>query len=134
MDVFAYGTLMFASVWERVAGPAPASVPATLWGYERRGVHGADYPVVVRGAPSATVSGRVFRDVDDGLLARLDAYEGPCYRRVREPLRFENETAAAWVYVLRERFRSMATTTDWDPETFKANRLAAYLATINAGG
>ena len=71
---------MFDAVWSRVVAGRYRAAPARVRGYRRFAVLGESYPAVVPWA-DAEVIGRVYFDVDAADLARLDAFEGPEYRR-----------------------------------------------------
>lgn len=83
MNLFVYGTLLVPKIWNAVTHcPDLASHAAELAGYTNYRVRGADYPGIVETPESvALVNGRVFLDVSDTALRRLDAYEDSFYER-----------------------------------------------------
>ena len=78
--VFTYGSLMFTEVWKPIVSRPLASVAAVLQDFAREGVRGQRYPGIRREAGART-PGRLYLNVDDDELARLDAFEGDEYRR-----------------------------------------------------
>jgi gamma-glutamylcyclotransferase (GGCT)/AIG2-like uncharacterized protein YtfP len=85
--VFCYGTLQSAKVLETILGRVPRSLPAVLEGYQVHGVLGESYPAVTplreAGiAQNASVSGLFLIGLTAEELRRLDAYEGPQYRKL----------------------------------------------------
>ena len=78
--VFTYGSLMFTDVWKPIVPRPLASVAAVLKDFAREGVRGQRYPGIRREAGAHT-PGRLYLNVDDDELARLDAFEGDEYHR-----------------------------------------------------
>ncbi|HEX8884050.1 MAG TPA: gamma-glutamylcyclotransferase family protein, partial [Noviherbaspirillum sp.] len=74
-NVFTYGSLMFAEVWQPLVSGRYPSGPAVLAGYRRFAVPGVTYPGIVA-APGQEVAGLLYRDVAPDDLARLDLFEG----------------------------------------------------------
>ena len=80
VHVFTYGSLMFPAVWTRLVPRPRASVAARLDGFVREGVRGQSYPGIRPQAGACTI-GRVYLEIDEAELGRLDAFEGAEYRR-----------------------------------------------------
>jgi len=82
--LFIYGTLLDPAVRRFVLGPKAAQAvrPAVLHGYRRLSVAGKDYPAVER-APMSRTAGGILPPPGPVALARLDAFEGTEYRRLR---------------------------------------------------
>jgi hypothetical protein len=82
---FFYGTLMdrdmLSAVLERRVWPR-SLVPAVLRGHRRKGVRGANYPVVLR-QRRASVDGVIFDGVGTVEPARVSTYEGDRYELVQ---------------------------------------------------
>ena len=107
--LFAYGSLMFPEVWERIVSERCDSAPATLEGYSRRTIVGEPYPGIVA-AETERVAGVVYFDLSPEAMARLDAFEGEWYRRATETLILEDGTTVkAEVYVIRDAFFHLLT-------------------------
>ncbi len=129
--VFTYGSLMFGEVWRPLAQREFASMAATLEGYQREGVAGQLYPGI-RPCPGAVTPGRVYLDVDDATLERLDAFEGDEYRRATVSVRVSTpEGRATWVdaevYVLADRSRLDGK--PWNAERFGRDAAASFYQT-----
>ena len=124
--LFAYGTLMFEDVIRAVVGGAEGGDDAVLPGFRRRLLRGVIYPGVVPSA-GASVAGRLWAGLPPESLERLDAFEGPLYRREVHRLETLGRATEAWVYVVRPGRRWMMTSRDWEPELFRARSLGRYL-------
>jgi gamma-glutamylcyclotransferase (GGCT)/AIG2-like uncharacterized protein YtfP len=117
--LFTYGTLMFAPIWCQVVGEVYETAPATLHGYVRRAVVGQHYPVVLPANRHNCVEGIVYFGVSNDNLAVLDEFEGIYYRRTSERVELSDSSMiAAFVYVLKDRYRSIAADHEWDPKQF----------------
>ena len=95
-QIFVYGTLQRASdqpmavqLRQSARWLGPARLRARLYDL------GA-YPAAVQG--EGTVHGELFELADSELLKRLDAYEGPDYRRCLSVIQTEVGPSLAWVY------------------------------------
>jgi gamma-glutamylcyclotransferase (GGCT)/AIG2-like uncharacterized protein YtfP len=123
MNVFTYGSLMFAPVWQRVVGGSYQSERACLADHARFTVRAASYPGVVPQA-GAVVDGLLYLDVEPEALAVLDRFEGAEYARrpvtvaCADGRRIE---AATYIYLDRENLAEAA----WTPADFD---IAAFLA------
>ena len=124
--VFAYGSLMFAPVWRHVTGREDVGEPARALGFRRTRLRGLSYPGMFA-APGHATHGRLYRDVDAGGLAVLDAFEGEPYRRATIEVAGPggSEQADAWLFVDRD----LALEADWEPATFERDALDEFLAT-----
>lgn len=124
-NVFTYGSLMFAEVWQPLVGGRYASEPAVLAGYRRFAVPGATYPGIVA-APGRQVPGLLYRDVGPDDLARLDLFEGSEYRRDALPVALADGSmlvAETYVWLDHARLSDVA----WLPEAFRLREfLRAY--------
>jgi gamma-glutamylcyclotransferase (GGCT)/AIG2-like uncharacterized protein YtfP len=126
-NVFTYGSLMLAEVFEAVTGLRPDARPAQLDGYERFALVGADYPGMVA-SPGQRVDGVVWERIDRTTLALLDRFEDDLYRRTTVQVtlgRRQRMQAQAWVVADVRRHR--LTPLPWDAEAFRRDKLAAYL-------
>ena len=81
MNVFAYGTLMFPEIWQRVTGRPADGIPGQVTGFSIYRVQDAEFPGMIASADDQRVPGVVYLGVDDAALARLDAFENDFYRR-----------------------------------------------------
>jgi gamma-glutamylcyclotransferase (GGCT)/AIG2-like uncharacterized protein YtfP len=131
MNLFAYGTLMFSEVWERVAGRPATSHSATLAGYAVYTARGDVYPVMVRTSANDIVQGIAYVDLDTTTIARLDEYESELYDRIAvEATLADGRSLCCEAYVLPGDRRQSASTASWDRARFERDELARYLARL----
>lgn len=118
--VFTYGSLMFPDVWKPLVPRPRASVLATLSGFAREGVRGRTYPGI-RPDPQARTSGRLYLDLDDDEIARLDAFEGSEYQRETVTVRItttDGRTVSLAAEVYRLADPAQLDGQPWDAEAF----------------
>lgn len=131
LHVFAYGTLMVPAVMEAVTGRRWASEPALLRDYARFRLRGASYPGILPQA-GATTDGVLYRAVDPAALARLDAFEGRFYDRLRVRVETPKETQhPAEVYVVAPAHRHRLSAETWHLDAFRREHLDAFLASYH---
>lgn len=126
-NVFVYGTLQIPEVMYAVTRQTLASQPARLDDYARHRLRGKSFPAI-RPAPGASVSGRLFRDVDEQALQDLDEFEDDFYRR--EVVKVTTADGAEWLaeaYVIREEALGLLLPEDWNLEDFGRKQLAGFL-------
>ncbi len=131
MHVFTYGSLMFDPVWCRVVAGRYAAVAARADGVRRHAVRGETYPGAVLAA-GASIEGRLYLDVDDADLARLDDFEGPDYRRIVVPTQSTDGTvreAGLYLYLPTDRLLS----DDWDVAWFEREGIVAFMKAFVQG-
>lgn len=94
-QLFAYGTLLSASVQRAVIGRAVSGESAELVGFRKTTVQDGNevFPNLVS-QPGESVSGHLF-EVTESELSRIDRYEGDLYARHRATLKDGREV---WVY------------------------------------
>lgn len=97
--LFVYGTLLDDAQVQEIVGRPLAWRPALLEGYSRTLDPTIGYPVV-HPLGGASVDGKLLEGVDVDVLAALDAYEGPAYRRVIVQVQTsDGRSVDAYVYV-----------------------------------
>jgi len=127
MQLFCYGTLQFPVVLRQVTGCRRTGQPAWLDGYACHVVQGQVYPALCA-QPGAVTAGVVYRDIDARQLARLDAWEGQGYERIRVQVRAASgHRRPAWAYVVSPRHRERLTSGTWDREEFRRRYLQRFL-------
>jgi gamma-glutamylcyclotransferase (GGCT)/AIG2-like uncharacterized protein YtfP len=125
--VFAYGTLIFPEVMRAVTGRTFEAEPAVLPGYRRRRIEARTYPGIVEVSEEFT-EGRLYRNVDEATLARLDVFEGELYERLRLRVTLEGgEALEAWGYVVAARYEHRVSREAWDAEDFLLQHAEAFL-------
>ena len=115
--VFTYGSLMCDDIMAAVTGQALASESASLNDFARYAVRNEAYPAIVPEA-SAKVQGRVYYDVNELVLARLDLFEGDWYSRVALEVEVQGTLVEAQTYVFRDECRQQLADWLWDFEFF----------------
>jgi len=137
MNVFVYGTLLVPKIWEAVTlTPGLVSHPATLAGYEIRRVSDAVYPVIFASSDSqSSVPGRVFLEVPDSALQRLDRFEDSFYDRLEVfPQVPEIGQVAAQAYVAgEETYPAIVSEDTWTLAEFERHDLVDFWDRIFAG-
>lgn len=131
INIFTYGSLMFADVWTPLVSGDYRSVPATLSGYRRFSVPNVGYPGIIA-APGGRVAGLLYLDVAAEDVARLDAFEGAEYRR--DALQVEladGSTASAGTYVWLDHGR--LSDTPWLAEAFRLREFIETYAPASGG-
>lgn len=118
--LFAYGTLMLPEIFTEVTGaPPPASVAATLPDHRRHRVNGECWPAVIP-EHGASVDGLLYLDVPEVLWPRLDAFEGPDYRRVTATVATATaDRMVAAYYLLDDSRRGILSLEPWSLDSFR---------------
>jgi gamma-glutamylcyclotransferase (GGCT)/AIG2-like uncharacterized protein YtfP len=127
MDLFVYGTLMVAEVMRRVSGFDQAGDVAVLHGHRRRVLSGELYPAIVPW-PDCRVEGLLYRGLEPGQLAALDAFEGAMYRRVPVDVVIRADRFSAETYLLRKSWGHLLSDEDWSLQHFVSEGLREFLA------
>lgn len=128
MNLFTYGTLIFADIWQCVVGHAAESTPAELSGYRVLRVVDDLFPVMIPGTTDDRASGVIYFDLTDQDLQRLDDYEAYLYERKEvHPVTEDGSSVACQTYLLREQYRCAATDEAWTTNWFVKHAKADYL-------
>jgi gamma-glutamylcyclotransferase (GGCT)/AIG2-like uncharacterized protein YtfP len=132
MNVFVYGTLLVPKIWETVTRTKDlVSQSAALPGFEIRCVRDAVYPGIFA-SPEAErpVPGRIFFDVPESALRRLDAYEDDFYLREEVfPELADGVRVPAHAYLVPlEKEAAILSSHGWSLEWFEANGLTEFWA------
>ena len=127
-NLFAYGTLMFPEVWERVVGSTYQQAPASVRGMAVYRAEGKLYPVMMAGESSDVARGIVIYDLSNAALAALDHYEATFYERIEvAAVRADGSGAVtAQAYLLPESHRQLASSEPWDAEAFQRDAMGDY--------
>ncbi len=127
-NVFTYGSLMFAPVWQKIVRGHYQSLPASAPGLIRFSVQSEPYPGAILSADGRT-DGRVYFGVSANDCARLDQFEGAHYARAKILLRLDQtaQTIQAWTYLyLRP---DALSTQPWSPQGFERDDMQRFLDT-----
>ncbi len=125
MKLFTYGSLMDTDIFTLVAGEEAVCAAATLNGYRRLAVAGEDYPGMIE-AEGHCVEGQLYSGLSATALARLDEFEGECYRREVVSLICDGESIAAEAYVVRPQFHGILAEAEWDWAHFQREGKARF--------
>lgn len=124
MNVFVYGSLLFPEIAEGLCGKKLKSEAASLSGYSRFALKGADYPAIIKKSNS-TVEGKVLLNLDENAIYLLTFYEGDEYGMA--PVKVETSSgiidAVAFVWMGGNEFLEDF---DWDEDQFESESLAFY--------
>lgn len=130
-NIFTYGSLMFAEVWQDIVKLPYENQPAWLDGFRRTYILGDQYPVVLPRAGQKNLQGVVYFSVKNQDITRLDRFEGDHYyrRRVHPTIQADGQTKTieADLYVLKPKYAHLASTRPWDPEIFEVRELRHFL-------
>lgn len=122
--VLTYGSLMFEPVWSAVVNGQYSSRSVRVEGWQRYVIPGEDYPGAVP-SPGSVMMAVLWEGVSPADLARLDAFEGDQYERIR--IVVGPESSLAWIYAWRGG-KPLADTL-WDPDAFAQREvMARFLA------
>ncbi|WP_428304070.1 gamma-glutamylcyclotransferase family protein [Lacipirellula sp.] len=127
-NLFAYGTLMFPEVWERVVGGRYRQAPATVCGMRVVRAAGKLYPVMIAGAAEDVARGIVIYDLSAEALTALDEYEASFYERVEVAAVLDDGSgaASAQAYLLPQSHRQLASDEAWVAEVFERDKMGDY--------
>jgi gamma-glutamylcyclotransferase (GGCT)/AIG2-like uncharacterized protein YtfP len=120
--LFVYGTLLFPDVLHILIGRDPARTPATVPGWRVATIPGRIYPTLIPD-PAATARGHLLTDLTDAEWQILDAFEADEYHFTR--LHPAGTHPHAWAYTAPD--PDVIPPTPWNPDTFAAVHLPAYL-------
>ena len=128
--LFAYGTLMFGPVLDRVLGRRPDMVRAAAPAFAARTMAGQRYPGMIP-MTTSVVGGVLLLGLSEAELALLDDYEGPPYRRVMiEVVDDRGSVREATTYLVDARD---VTEEPWVSREFYDTHLEAFLAELDGG-
>lgn len=125
LDLFVYGSLLFADVFRGVTALEARCEPAVLSGFARYRVRDATYPAIVP-EEGASTEGGVYRALPPHAMRALDHFEGEMYSRERVTV--VRPDGAPWsveTYVCVEAARHLLESEPWHPDAFTAAARAA---------
>jgi gamma-glutamylcyclotransferase (GGCT)/AIG2-like uncharacterized protein YtfP len=121
VNVFTYGSLMFAPVWEQVCAGRYATQKMVLKDFQRYCIKNESYPAVVP-LPGASVEGLVYLHVSDADRRKLDQFEGAEY--VVRQQEISGIVVVFYEFVALDRLDYR----DWSPSDFEHKGLPTFLA------
>lgn len=118
---------------EAVSGQQFQHAEARLPGFERFLLKDQIYPGVTHTGHNHT-DGRVYFDLDQSTLERLDYFEDDYYVRQNADVKFADETRVkVFVYVIKDNQLNLLSDRPWDESRFVAEHLDEYLVKVSAG-
>lgn len=123
MHLFAYGTLQFDEVLQRVVGRTFERIAGVAHGYANRRVQGALYPGMTAAAADEVTNGMVLLDVDAESLATLDDFEATgFYTRESIPVMCaDGQQRDCEAYVVLAKDLAALTSEPWSAANFLAS-------------
>ncbi len=116
--LFCYGTLQSPMVMKAVTGKEYKGQIATLVDWVRFRVRGSEYPGIIR-MESSSVAGKLYWDLDESAMERLDEFEGERYERVFVQVNTaDGQTVEAWAYAIKDDCRGYLSDEPWDFDRF----------------
>ncbi|MCB0667123.1 MAG: gamma-glutamylcyclotransferase, partial [Saprospiraceae bacterium] len=121
MNLFTYGTLMIPEIISSLLGRNLTGVGALLKDYRRALILNQTYPGICRQGESQ-VEGVIYYQLKSHEIEILDNYEGQMYELnpVQVVLK-SGDLEEAYVYVLKDEFKSLLSDKDWNLEAFLKN-------------
>jgi gamma-glutamylcyclotransferase (GGCT)/AIG2-like uncharacterized protein YtfP len=136
VNVFTYGSLMYADIVNRIVRNRYTCAEAEIGGFKRSQIQGDVYPVVRPCRHAKNLRGVLYFNINRADLLRLDRFEGLQYQRqkVKATLLATNQRISSQLYVLKPRYRHLASQREWKPSQFqnqhKNHFTRRYLAAI----
>lgn len=130
MNLFVYGTLLVPKIWEAVSGIDEAGgKEGSISGYQILRVRGGDFPgIVPTGKNEDYVKGKIFCDLPERAMRRLDAYEDTFYERHEvDVLLADGTNTKANAYVVpKKKASEILSSSPWTLKWFEEHALEAY--------
>lgn len=125
--LFCYGTLQSPLVMKAVTGQTYAGQEAILNNWARFRVRDSEYPGIIP-QDNSMVSGKMYWELDERVLEKLDAFEGDKYERVRVQVTMADGTLEeAYTYAIREDCKKLLSADPWDFDRFLQNGLEKFI-------
>ena len=116
--LFCYGTLQSPLVMKAVTGKEYKGQVATLVDWVRFRVRGSEYPGIIR-MDRSSVAGKLYWDLDEHAMEKLDEFEGERYERVIVHVDMsDGDKAEAWAYAIKDDCRDSLSEEPWDFDRF----------------
>jgi gamma-glutamylcyclotransferase (GGCT)/AIG2-like uncharacterized protein YtfP len=129
-NIFTYGSLMFAEVWQDIVRGQYENHIAWLDDFRRTYIHGDTYPVILPRTGEKDLEGVLYLSVNELDLHRLDCFEGDYYyrRRVFAKIKTANgyKSIEADVFVLKSKHAHLASLRKWDANEFEKLHLKNF--------
>jgi len=128
--LFTYGTLIIEEVMAQVTGRTFPCTDAVLHDYGRYRIRNEVYPGIVF-RKGSRVEGKLYFNIDDEALARLDAFEDDVYERIMVRAVAGDGTAYdAFTYRIKGDRTDVLTEEPWDADEFRAEHIDEFIVDI----
>ena len=118
INVFTYGSLMYPSIWSRVASGHYRHTEGCIIGYRRVVIRDRVHPALISG--DKEIWGVIWFRVSQSDLEKLDEFEGIYYRRDQIKAKTSGgRSVPCHVYTWKEDYRSLLLEKDWDKLAFE---------------
>lgn len=124
-NAFAYGSLMFDEVWNKIVEGTYRRIRGSVEGYERRRLREVAYPGMIEG--TGLVPGILWLYISKEDIDRLDAFEGEVYLRRAEKILTARGEIVAQVFLVRPKFYHLVCDDLWVPEYFAQEGLDVFM-------
>lgn len=126
-DLFVYGSLIFAPVWQNLVTQDYPSLPAFLPRYSRRKILLDNYPVAYPDNSSSGFLGKLYCGMNSRDLQRLDSFEGEIYERVECEVFTAKGRISAQVYRPKITYQILISHVPWTPRLFEVCLMKGFL-------
>ena len=124
--IFTYGSLMFDQVWQHIVGSTYESKAHELTGFERQSLRHADYPAAIP-QPHSSITGRLYMNVVDKDIQRLDCFEGSEYLRKHVAVEIEEELNEVAIYLLKPSHYHLLAGKPWNEQAFSKEAVQPFI-------
>ena len=119
---------MWADIMATVCGCAHVQLEARLADHARHPLRGQDYPGM-QPSVGSSVTGRLYLDVGEAAMTRLDAFEGEQYERTAVTIKLlDGHELPAWTYLFKPEFSGQLEAGEWDAQRFEREGKARFMA------
>jgi gamma-glutamylcyclotransferase (GGCT)/AIG2-like uncharacterized protein YtfP len=121
--LFAYGTLVIEEIMRQVTGWTFQSRHALLQGFARYRIKEVHYPGIIP-YEGAGVIRKLYFDIDNRSLARLDYFEDDFYEKILVRVTADNgQTYDALTYKVKDEYAGVLSHEAWVPDEFKREHI-----------
>lgn len=131
VHIFAYGTLTIPEVMRAVTGQCFHSAKAHLPGYERYCLVDKIYPGIIHTGQKFT-TGKIYFDVDEQSLQRLDYFEDELYSRQGVTVVLPDHAVMnAYAYIVPSTQIKQVSKHIWSEKQFRISYLTGFLTQVH---
>ena len=119
LNLFTYGTLMDADIWDELVASPYETAKFSLSGYKRCALKDKAYPGLIR-EEGATTNGLIYFDVSNFDIVKLDVFEGQEYERITIDTIYNDQEIALETFLFVGESKYVLDE-DWDLDHFVDN-------------